>query len=100
MHLVAYFGLIHLIGKASQRTVDDNSKDSDGRTPLSWAASEGHEKMVGLLLDREGINPNSKDNNGRMPLTWAANNGRESVVRLLLDRDGVNPDSKDRYGRT
>ena len=33
--------------------VDPESKNPDGRTPLSWAAERGHEAVVGLLLARE-----------------------------------------------
>ncbi len=32
---------------------DINSKDSEGRTPLSWAAERGHMSVVKLLLQDE-----------------------------------------------
>jgi ankyrin repeat protein len=35
-----------------------------GGTPLSWAAENGQEVVVELLLAKDGVDPNSKDNDG------------------------------------
>ena len=104
LHVASRYGLLSVIAAVvnSGDNVDMDSKDSDGRTPLSWAAAKGHEAVVKLLLDKEGVDPNSKDvRYGRTPLSWAAAKGCEAVVKLLLDKEGVDPNSKDvRYGRT
>jgi Ankyrin repeats (many copies) len=34
------------------------------RTPLLWAAIQGHEEIVGLLLMKDGVNPDSADKEG------------------------------------
>ena len=44
--------------------VDIDSKDNSGRTPLSWAAENGHEAMVQLLLGTGKVDIDSKDNSG------------------------------------
>lgn len=59
------------------------SKDSQGRTPLSCAVQEGHEALVKLLLEK-GSNIDSKDIDGRTPLFWAVKKGRLAVTQLLL----------------
>ncbi|RAK82865.1 ankyrin, partial [Aspergillus costaricaensis CBS 115574] len=84
------------------RRVDVESKDSEGRTPLSWAAENGHEGVVQLLLDTGRIDMESKDSEyGRTPLSWAARNGHERVIQLLLDTGRVDVESKDsEYGQT
>jgi ankyrin repeat protein len=41
--------------------IDLNSKDNDGRTPLSWALRNGYEAVMKLLLAKVGIDLNSKD---------------------------------------
>ena len=65
-----------------------------GQTPLSWAAQNGHEAVVKLLLEK-GADVESKSSNGRTPLSWAAENGHEAVVKLLLEK-GADVESKDR----
>ena len=35
--------------------------DKDGRTPLSWAAENGSEEIVLMLLGREDITPDTGD---------------------------------------
>ncbi|GFG20511.1 hypothetical protein IFM5058_10654 [Aspergillus udagawae] len=68
---------------------------NDGWTPLVWAAANGHEEMVKLLLARGQADQDSKDNGGWTPLVWAAANGHEAIVKLLLATGQVDPDSKD-----
>jgi hypothetical protein len=56
--------------------------------PLWWAAENGHDAVVKLLLDKDGVGPDSKDRNGGTPLWRAAENGHEAVVKLLLNKEG------------
>jgi ankyrin repeat protein len=103
LHITSRYGLDYLVGGLLEQGVDPDSMDrAYGQTPLSWAAGNGHEAVVRLLLARDGVDPDSKDYvEGRTPLSWAAGNGHEAVVRLLLARDGVDPDSEDNVeGRT
>jgi ankyrin repeat protein len=58
-----------------EKGADVDSKDSSGRTPLSWAAGQGHEAVVRLLLATGGVDPDSKDGLGQTPLSWAAGQG-------------------------
>jgi ankyrin repeat protein len=54
LHLVAYFG----VEKTARLLLDSNSpdvKDSYGRTPLLWAAENGHEAVAKLLLAKDGV---------------------------------------------
>jgi ankyrin repeat protein len=75
-----------------------NKNDRDGLTPLSWAASLGHEAVARLLLAK-GAELGSKDTIGRTPLSLAARNGHEAVVKLLLEQ-GAELESKDNSGGT
>ncbi|RYO80668.1 hypothetical protein DL762_007533 [Monosporascus cannonballus] len=62
-----------------------NRVDGGGKTPLSWAAENGHEAVVKLLLER-GADFKLADNiYGETLLLWAARNGHEAVVKLLLE---------------
>jgi ankyrin repeat protein len=54
------------------------------QTPLSFAAENGREAVVKLLL-RASVDPESKGSLSRTPLLLAADKGHEVVVRLLLE---------------
>ncbi|OAL04266.1 hypothetical protein IQ06DRAFT_96048 [Phaeosphaeriaceae sp. SRC1lsM3a] len=77
LHLTAYFGTIE-IAVTIVHGADPDSKDTDGRTPLSWAAENGHESVVKLLLDTGKVDVDFKDKYGWTPLSRAAENGHES----------------------
>ncbi|KAI1859367.1 hypothetical protein JX265_010370 [Neoarthrinium moseri] len=99
-HLAAIFGLEDALF-AVWNLENRDARDSNGRTPLSWAAENGHTKVVKLLLETKEVEVNSKDTEyGRTPLSWAAKNGHYEVVELLLETEQVEVDSKDNYGQT
>lgn len=101
LHLAAYFGLDeavrHLIVKQNP-----DMKDSNDRTPLSYAAENGHEAVVKLLLGTDGVDPSSVAHEllGVTPLYFAAGKGHEAIVRLLLAQESVNPKSEGPDGQT
>jgi len=47
---------------------------------------EGHERVVKLLLQQEGVDPNRLDKHGGTPLSYATGRGHEGVVELLQAR--------------
>ena len=90
----------------SRDDVAADSRDNEGRTPLSWAAEfswaaeAGKEAVVRLLLSRDDVVSDSRDIDGRTPLSRAAQRGHEGTVRLLLNQGDVIADSRDNRGRT
>ena len=59
---------------------DANARTSDGRTPLTLAASCGSAAMVELLL-RHGARPNLRGSKGRRPLDFAK--GNRAIIRIM-----------------
>ena len=91
LHCVAYLGLDEIAeALLDTRAWDVDKTDLEGRTPLIWAAKNGCESIMRLLLENAGANPDTKDTvDGRTPLSWAAGYGREGAVKLLLEWDRV-----------
>lgn len=55
------------------------------RTPLSYAAREGCQEVVRVLLQTGCVYPNSKDAYGKTLLDSALANGHINVVDLIFD---------------
>ncbi|KAJ5949947.1 hypothetical protein N7454_001531 [Penicillium verhagenii] len=69
--------------------------DHSGKTALFWAARNGHESVVKLLLEKGAIFK-SKDEYGDTPLSLAAISGHDSIVKLLLEK-GARTETQDKY---
>jgi len=98
LHCASFFGIGEIV-----RTLmghDINERDARGSTPLVWAARNGHEEVVEMLLRRQGVCPNETDYCGLTPLLYAVWCGHERVVEILLKRKIVKPDMPDGRGET
>ncbi|PGH26887.1 hypothetical protein AJ80_01469 [Polytolypa hystricis UAMH7299] len=62
---------------------DVNFRDTNGRTPLSWAAENGDPKAVEMFLAKDDIERDIEDNDGHTPLWWAERMGYTEVVRII-----------------
>lgn len=82
------------------RGLNVNSRSRVGRSPLSYAAEEGHLAMLELLLRQPGVNVNLRDDKGRTPLFHAATHGREAIVARLLETPLVDSISRDNFNHT
>lgn len=78
---------------ASTSTID--LADSEGRTPLSWAAERGNALAVKTLL-RYGANLSSKSIAGMTPLHYAAKAPDSACLNILLD-NGASVSAKNKW---
>ena len=63
--------------------IEENLRDNDGRTPLSYAASNGRRDGVKILARRDRLDLRVPDSSGRTPRDWVILNGQEEVVQEL-----------------
>src|SRR5579863_1991842 len=63
--------------------VNTNVRDSDGNTPLMFAALQGDHDIVKFLLG-VGADPKARSKDGTMPLITAAMSGNRETLDLLL----------------
>lgn len=71
------------------------------QAPLSWAAGNGCNTIVTLLLTKHNVDPDLKESHsGLTALSRAAMGGHEAVVKLLLETGKVEVNAKDSNNQT
>ena len=77
-----------------------NAKGGTGRTPLHWAAIEGHKEIAELLI-AEGADVNAKTNDGKTPLDKAINPfyNKTEIAALLRKHGGKTGDELKTEGK-
>ena len=99
LHCASFFGIVEIVaGFVEMEDCDINQTDFIDCTPLMWAAQNGHDGVVKILLGRGDANPDKPDMWGQTPLLCAAENGHEAVVKTLLEQDDVSPDKPGMWG--
>lgn len=110
LHMAAKYGNVHAVELLLEKGADPECKDREwgilpdvwyrrtgGVTPMSFAADNGHESVVRILLEN-GV---SADNDDQFvtPLWRAARGDHSKVVRVLLGAGG-DVDAQDSEGRS
>jgi ankyrin repeat protein len=105
LHKAAQQGQLVVTRFLIDNNADLDSCDDFGRTPLHWAALNGHKSMAELLLSK-GADPNAAINAGaragtpgQTPLHFAAQNGYRNVCEALL-AGKADLNAKDSYEQT
>jgi ankyrin repeat protein len=71
--------------------MDVNATDSEGRTPLSYSASNDDCRPLSVLLRRNDIEINMSDCRGRTPFWFAVSGGNKAAVKKFLDDARLDP---------
>jgi len=100
LHCASFFGITEVVATLIKMGYDINSGDFGGHTSLAWAAHNGHDDVVKMLLELEQVDPNKPNTKGRTPLSHAAGNGHDGVVKILVGREEVKPNMPDDDGLT
>lgn len=106
LHLAAKYGNVYAVELLLKKGMDTGVRDreakmflesSEGVTPISFAAGNGHERVVRILL-ANGVSSDN-DDESVTPLWRAARGDHSKVVRVLLEA-GADVNAKDRYGQS
>ena len=101
LHCASFFGIVEIVASLVElEGCGISQKDCTDNTPLIWAALNGHEGVVKILLEQGHVSPDGLGRKGGTLLGCAARRGHEEVVKILLKWSDVDPDKPDHRGKT
>ena len=77
-----------------------NCKDSDGCTPLHYAAINNHLEVVRCFINEKHCDPMTRDKNGDTPIHYACRYGHLSIAEYLISEAHCDKSSVDNDGDT
>ena len=101
LHLAAHHGWMDMvIDLITKYKCDTNCKDSNGRTPLHYAARNNHLEVLRYFINEQHCDPMTRDNYGDTLLHIACHYGNAHIVQYLLSTGKVDPLAKNKKGET
>ena len=79
-------------------TVRSVAANENGYSPLLYAARNGHEAVVKIIVVHDDIEVNTKDQDGCSLLSYINKYGNEAAVKMLVSQDNVEVNTKDKTG--
>jgi len=95
----SFFGIVELVTTILEMRYHHYQGGRRLSAPLVWAARNGHEGVVDILLSWQVCDSNCRDYSGWTPLLLAVRRGHEQVVKKLLWQGMAHPNTPDGCGK-
>ena len=99
VHLAAYHGWLDII-KTMKEYYMSNYIDSNGSTPLHYAAAGGSLAVIDYLITELGYDLTTPNNDGALSLHFTCHHGHLNATKFFITKHNCDPNIQDKYGWT
>ena len=95
----SFVGIVELVGTLAAMPSYRHERLVPVHTAIAWAAQNGQEGVVAMILGDDELCPNHSDYFGLTPLIYAIRCGYVPVIKIVLGRGMVDPNLPDHSGQ-